>query len=90
MPQRKTVFPIGEHLRIEPSQLVFEYPKHTRVSEMEKIVNELMTFTSKIFAKEGNEIASNAMKHFKKRLTNAFLDIDREIIVNSEVPSTQC
>ena len=57
---------------------------------MEKIVNELMTFTSEIFAKEGNEIASNAMKHFKKRLTNAFLDIDREIIVNSEVPSTQC
>ena len=38
-----------------------------------------MHFTSEIFEKEGNETASNAMKHLKKIITNAFLDIYREV-----------
>lgn len=49
---------------VEPSKPVYEYDSYEKVSEMEKVMHELLKFMKDKFMKTDNNIGLEAVKHF--------------------------
>ena len=82
IPSKKPNITLGQAVSVNPTRPAYEYPKYEKVSELERLLGEVLKFTADLCKVNGLVEGSTAIKHFKQRADKTFLNVDREIINN--------